>query len=81
MPPLTLRRPHPIFAAMDKMNLSDAEWRERLTPQQYHVLREHGTERAFTGEYNANKAAGIYHCAGCGLPFAFVTYRRAITST
>jgi peptide-methionine (R)-S-oxide reductase len=53
---------------MDKLNLSDAEWRERLTPQQYHVLREHGTERAFTGEYNANKAPGIYHCAGCGLP-------------
>ncbi len=53
---------------MDKMNLTDAEGREELTPEQYHVLREHGTERAFTGEYNANKAAGIYHCAGCGLP-------------
>ncbi|MBT2186366.1 peptide-methionine (R)-S-oxide reductase MsrB [Sphingobium nicotianae] len=53
---------------MEKLDLTDAEWREKLTPQQYHVLREHGTERAFTGEYEANKAAGIYHCAGCGLP-------------
>ncbi|WP_041393723.1 peptide-methionine (R)-S-oxide reductase MsrB [Sphingobium sp. SYK-6] len=53
---------------MDKMNLSDAEWRERLTPEQYHVLREHGTERAFAGKYDGLKDAGIYHCAGCGLP-------------
>ena len=50
------------------MNLSESEWRKRLTPEQYHVLRQHGTERAFTGAYNANKDAGIYHCAGCGLP-------------
>jgi peptide-methionine (R)-S-oxide reductase len=53
---------------MGKMNMTDAEWRERLTPEQYRVLREHGTEPAFTGEYNENKATGIYHCAGCGLP-------------
>ncbi|KQT35059.1 methionine sulfoxide reductase B [Sphingomonas sp. Leaf412] len=53
---------------MEKLNLSPAEWQDRLTPEQYHVLREAGTERAFSGHYNANKADGIYHCAACDLP-------------
>lgn len=52
----------------DKLNLSDAEWRERLSPEQYAILRHAGTERAFTGKYEKNKASGDYHCAGCGAP-------------
>jgi peptide-methionine (R)-S-oxide reductase len=52
----------------DKANLSEAEWREKLTPEQYHVLREGGTERAFTGKYESNKQSGLYKCAGCGAP-------------
>jgi len=51
-----------------KVHLTDAEWRERLTPEQYQVLRRAGTERAFTGEYDKNKAPGDYLCAGCGTP-------------
>lgn len=52
----------------EKLNLTDAEWRERLTPEQYHILRQAGTERAFTGKYDKNKAPGEYFCAGCGAP-------------
>jgi len=52
----------------DKLNLSEAEWRERLSPEQYQILRQGGTERAFTGAYDKNKAAGDYTCAGCGAP-------------
>lgn len=52
----------------EKLTLSEAEWREKLSPEQYHILREAGTERAFTGAYEQNKAAGEYCCAGCGTP-------------
>ena len=51
-----------------KITLTDAEWREKLTPEQYSILRQAGTERAFTGKYEKNKAAGEYKCAGCGQP-------------
>ena len=53
--------------AMEHLNLSESEWRKRLTPEQYHVLREAGTERAFAGRFTDNKADGVYLCAGCKL--------------
>ncbi|MEQ8582747.1 MAG: peptide-methionine (R)-S-oxide reductase MsrB [Marinoscillum sp.] len=52
----------------EKIDLTDADWSEKLTPEQYHVLREKGTERAFTGALLNNKADGIYECAACGNP-------------
>jgi peptide-methionine (R)-S-oxide reductase len=48
--------------------LSDEEWRQRLTPEQHRVLRQHGTERAGTSPLDKQYGAGIYHCAGCGQP-------------
>ncbi len=52
----------------DWRRLPDAEWRRRLTPPQYDVLRQHGTERAGTSALNQEKRRGRYHCAGCDLP-------------
>ena len=49
----------------DIVELSDEQWRERLTPEQYEVLRGKGTERAFTGAYWDNKESGVYRCAAC----------------
>jgi len=58
----------PTRITNDKVTKSDAEWRKQLTPEQYRVLREHGTERAFTGKYADHHADGVYVCAGCGAP-------------
>ena len=52
-------------AETKRVERSEAEWRQRLTPEQYHVLREKGTERAFTGALANNHADGLYHCAAC----------------
>jgi peptide-methionine (R)-S-oxide reductase len=51
---------------MEKLEKSEQEWREQLSPEQYHVLREAGTERPFTGKFVDMKADGSYQCAACG---------------
>ena len=53
---------------MEKIDKSEEEWRKQLTPEQYRVMREKGTERPFTGEYEKTKEKGMYVCAGCGNP-------------
>ena len=52
----------------DKVVKTDEEWRRELTPEQYRILREKGTERAFTGAYWSSHEQGTYVCAGCGNP-------------
>jgi peptide-methionine (R)-S-oxide reductase len=52
----------------EKVRKTDEEWRRELTPEQYRITREKGTERAFTGEYWDHKEEGVYHCVGCGAP-------------
>jgi len=54
------------FIMVDKVQKSNAEWKKLLSSEQYHVLREEGTERAFTGKLLKNKEHGVYRCAACG---------------
>jgi len=53
---------------MKKVIHNEEEWRQRLTPEQFRILRKEGTERAFTSPLHAQKDKGIYKCAGCGTP-------------
>ncbi len=61
-------RAAPKGEVMQHIEHSDAEWRRLLSPEQYDVLRQEGTERAFSSALNGEHRAGIFHCAGCDLP-------------
>ena len=50
----------------EQVNLTEAQWKDRLTPDQYHVLRQKGTDRPFTGKYYLHNEKGVYSCAACG---------------
>jgi peptide-methionine (R)-S-oxide reductase len=63
-----------------KLELSDDEWRRRLSPEQYQILRRHGTERAGSGCFLGTKDAGTYVCAGCGNPL-FISGRKFESGT
>ena len=60
--------PSPVVPKVEPLRLSDAEWKKRLTPDQYAVLRKEGTERPGSSPLNQEKRKGSFHCAGCDLP-------------
>ena len=55
------------LASKEEWNLSKDEWKSRLSPESYYILREEGTERAFSSQLNNEKRKGVFHCAGCDL--------------
>lgn len=65
---IALQQANQPMTKIEKLTLADAEWKKRLTPAQFSVLRDEGTERAFTSPLNDEKRKGIFHCAGCDLP-------------
>ena len=56
------------FVSKEDWNLSNDEWKSRLSAESYYILREEGTERAFSSQLNDEKRKGVFHCAGCDLP-------------
>ncbi len=56
------------LASKEEWNLSKEEWKSKLSPESYYILREEGTERAFSSQLNNEKRKGVFHCAGCDLP-------------
>jgi len=56
------------IASKEEWNFSKEEWKSRLSPESYYILREEGTERAFSSQLNNEKRKGVFHCAGCDLP-------------
>lgn len=71
LPSLVSARPKPRLEraeGVESLELTDAEWRERLTSEQYEILRDHGTEPAFSSPLDKETRDGVYRCAGCDLP-------------
>ena len=66
--PAIMDQETPMNGEVEKIEKTDEEWRKELTPEQYRVTRQKGTERAFTGEYWDEKTPGVYTCVACGLP-------------
>jgi peptide-methionine (R)-S-oxide reductase len=60
------RSTDPERGSPERVDKADADWQRDLSPEQYRILRQKGTERAFTGQYHATKTKGLYRCAGCG---------------